>query len=153
MDLVWFWTFIPPEINLNISEELFSWREGHKGSGPSKKEHGGDRWLFVGFLSSYNNTAGLYQVLCSILLPNTREQTCRGVQALWRRVYRMRSNDLTLHILAFPSTNAIPTPKQTHRSFPALSNFVCLPLNGTSSPVLLGLSFFFPLLLTPHWFY
>lgn len=140
--LIWFWTFISSEISLKISEGLFSWREGHKGSGPAKEECGRDRWFFTAFLSSYDNATGLYQALCPILLPNTRAQTRRGVQALWRRGYRMGTNDLTSHILAFPSSNAITAPKQTHRSFPALSDFVSLPLNGTSSPVLLGLYFF-----------
>lgn len=145
-----FWTCISPEINLNISEGFFSKREGCKGSGPAKQECWRDRWFFVGFLSSCDNTTGLYQALCPIQLPNTRAQTCRGVQALCRRGYRMESNDLTSHILAFPSSNVIPAPKQTHCSFPALFNYVCLPPDGTSSPVLLGLSFFLPLLLMHH---
>jgi len=71
------------------------------------------------------------------LLPSTRAQTQRGVQALVEeRTYsRMGSSDLILHVLALPMSNAIPPPKQTLLCFPAFCNVVCLPLNGTSSPI------------------
>lgn len=116
---------------------------------PPKEACGSHSWFLVGFLSSYINTIGLCQAFSSTLLPNIRPQTHRGVQAPTKeRTYsRMGCNDLISHALAFPSGNAIPSPKQTHCCFPAFCNFVCLPLNGTSPPVTLsapGASLFVP---------